>query len=475
MDPIAHAAAADAISGRQRNTRAKSRSAERSPFLRLMRSMFKIGLIGFGGGSALIPVIEEEVVDEQGLVSKKDYDEQVVSACVTPGALPVEIAAGVGRRTFGIRGMILAASLMALPGALLTVLILAAVSGTTDGALLFIRCLSIGLGAFICSLLAHYAMRTATEAKKDGRSYFAANLVIMAAVFVLTGGRSILESAGLERAAAKMIHLSTLQVLLLAFGVIFFIHAIRRAAGAAHHSHADADGSRTMRRKKLRRVLVSMTAESGAWILFAAVLTIPAILLLADGGSYVLRGIASSLMSFGGGDAYLTVADGLFVNHGMVDADRFYGLLVPIANVLPGSILTKILTGTGYLIGSAEGGALFGAAGAAAGYAVSVAASGLIFGVVYNLFRTFENVTIFRSISRWIRPIISGLLLSVLVTMIRTSLATGKAIGISSPVVLAVTGVCAVLDLYLIQIRKSGSFLPMGISAGIGAVLLAAL
>ena len=81
--------------------------AERSAYVKLLISMFKIGLIGFGGGSALIPVIEEEVVDEQHLISKKDYDEEVAAACVTPGALPVEIAAGVGRKTYGIKGMIL--------------------------------------------------------------------------------------------------------------------------------------------------------------------------------------------------------------------------------------------------------------------------------------------------------------------------------------------------------------------------------
>lgn len=31
---------------------------------RLFLSMFKIGMIGFGGGTALIPVIERTVIDE---------------------------------------------------------------------------------------------------------------------------------------------------------------------------------------------------------------------------------------------------------------------------------------------------------------------------------------------------------------------------------------------------------------------------
>ena len=54
--------------------RINAKSREKSGLLRLLLSMAKIGVIGFGGGSALIPVIEEEVVDEQKLISKKDYD-----------------------------------------------------------------------------------------------------------------------------------------------------------------------------------------------------------------------------------------------------------------------------------------------------------------------------------------------------------------------------------------------------------------
>ena len=43
--------------------------------VRLGLSMLRIGTIGFGGGNALIPVIEKEVVENGKLVTKREYDE----------------------------------------------------------------------------------------------------------------------------------------------------------------------------------------------------------------------------------------------------------------------------------------------------------------------------------------------------------------------------------------------------------------
>ena len=77
---------------------------------------------------ALIPVIEKEIADRQGIDEKQNIDKDVVVASITPGALPVEIAASIGRRKFGIRGMIAGAVMMALPGALMTVALVAVLS-----------------------------------------------------------------------------------------------------------------------------------------------------------------------------------------------------------------------------------------------------------------------------------------------------------------------------------------------------------
>ena len=118
-----------------------------------IRSMFWIGCIGFGGGSALIPVIEKEIADRQGIDEKQNIDKDVVVASITPGALPVEIAASIGRRKFGIRGMIAGAVMMALPGALMTVALVAVLSVFQEKILSVVNMISIGVSVFILYLL----------------------------------------------------------------------------------------------------------------------------------------------------------------------------------------------------------------------------------------------------------------------------------------------------------------------------------
>lgn len=451
------------------SVRVNAKSREKSGLAKLLLSMAKIGVIGFGGGSALIPVIEEEVVDEQKLISKKDYDEEVVSACVTPGALPVEIAAGVGRKTFGIRGMILAALLMALPGAFLTVLLLSVLSGRTDSSLNVIRYISIGLGGFISSLLANYAYKTTKTASREGRKTLIASVIIMITVFALTGLKSLFSLLGLEKIADRLIKLSTFQVLMLSFAILIAVYAVQTFLKNKKPKSVKTDS------KSKRVSYSSIIIETAAWLGFAVILTVPAILVLGDGISYILKGFATSFMSFGGGDAYLSVADGLFVNTGMVKENDFYGILVPIANVLPGSILSKILTGVGYLIGAEQSGVQAGIAGALAGFAISVAASGMVFGVVYWIFRTFENVSFFQLVSKWIRPIISGLLLGVMVTMFKTNVATAAALGYGKVPVLMITAVITVSNIYFLVRKKTGNLIPMAASAAAGALALLAI
>ena len=83
--------------------------------------------------------------------------------------------------------------------------------------------------------------------------------------------------------------------------------------------------------------------DVGTWVVFAAVFVVPVWFVNHEIMCFSGRGILSAWMSFGGGDAYMTIADGIFVGGGMITSQQYYNHIVPAVNVLPGSILCKTL------------------------------------------------------------------------------------------------------------------------------------
>lgn len=128
--------------------------------------MLEIGLFGFGGGTALIPVIEEAVVKEEKLVDEEEFNKAVLVANITPGALPVEIAAIIGNKVSGMKGMILSAVMMALPGAFLTVLLVSLIQMSGMAVLGQIMFASAGVTAYIIFMLVEYTKSTLRECKE---------------------------------------------------------------------------------------------------------------------------------------------------------------------------------------------------------------------------------------------------------------------------------------------------------------------
>lgn len=71
-------------------------------------SFFKIGAFTFGGGYAMIPLIEKEVVEEKQWLTKNEFMDALVVAQSLPGALAVNTSIFVGYRIAKIKGGITA-------------------------------------------------------------------------------------------------------------------------------------------------------------------------------------------------------------------------------------------------------------------------------------------------------------------------------------------------------------------------------
>lgn len=77
-------------------------------YLKMFWSFFKIGAFTFGGGYAMIPLIEEEVVNKNSWISKEDFLDILVISQSFPGALAVNCSTFIGYKINNLPGAILA-------------------------------------------------------------------------------------------------------------------------------------------------------------------------------------------------------------------------------------------------------------------------------------------------------------------------------------------------------------------------------
>lgn len=84
-------------------------------FWELFRVFFRIGLFTFGGGYAMIAIIEEACVEKRRWITREEMDHLIVVAESTPGPIAINCATFVGYRQAGFFGAICATVGMILP------------------------------------------------------------------------------------------------------------------------------------------------------------------------------------------------------------------------------------------------------------------------------------------------------------------------------------------------------------------------
>ena len=87
--------------------------------LQLFTIFFKIGAFTVGGGYAMIPLIEAEIVTKKGWVAKEDFLDLLAIAQSAPGVFAVNIAIFIGYRLRGVRGCLVTALGAILPSFLI--------------------------------------------------------------------------------------------------------------------------------------------------------------------------------------------------------------------------------------------------------------------------------------------------------------------------------------------------------------------
>lgn len=145
----------------------------------LFCTFFKIGGFTFGGGYAMIPLIQKETVENKGWITDEDILEIIAIAESTPGPVAINSATFVGYRTAGFWGAFAATLGVVLPSFVIILAISYVLREFQQ--LKAVQYAFNGIRAGVLALLFKALWTMYKKAPKNWASY-----VVMAGAFVMT-------------------------------------------------------------------------------------------------------------------------------------------------------------------------------------------------------------------------------------------------------------------------------------------------
>ena len=139
----------------------------------------KMGVMTFGGGMAMLPILQREVVDAKGWATEEELTDYYAIGQCTPGIIAVNTATFIGQKYGGVPGGIVATLGVVFP----SLVIISVLAGliTNFSHLAWVKNAFAGIQVCVCVLILNAVMKLLKKAVVDKRT-----AVIF--VLVLAGG-----------------------------------------------------------------------------------------------------------------------------------------------------------------------------------------------------------------------------------------------------------------------------------------------
>ena len=139
----------------------------------------RVGVMTFGGGYAMIPILEQEIVDRHGWASEEELmDYYAVGQC-TPGVIAVNTATFIGYKVAGTIGGIVATLGVVFPSVVIITVIAGILTSFAD--VPAVKSAFAGIRVCVCVLIFNAVLKLWKKAVVDK-----ASLILFLGVFLLS-------------------------------------------------------------------------------------------------------------------------------------------------------------------------------------------------------------------------------------------------------------------------------------------------
>ena len=151
--------------------------------LSLFLTFLKIGGFTFGGGYAMIPLIQKEVVDNKKWVTDDDILEIIAIAESTPGPIAINSATFIGYKTCGVLGSFFATFGVVLPSFVIIMIIAFLLNGFAE--ITAVKYAFFGIRAGVLALLLKSFWGMFKKCPKNAVAYSIAAAAFIASILSL--------------------------------------------------------------------------------------------------------------------------------------------------------------------------------------------------------------------------------------------------------------------------------------------------
>ena len=167
--------------------------------IKLFISFLKIGAFSFGGGYAMLPLIEKEIIQVHGWIESTEFVDIIAISEMTPGPIAVNSATFLGYKVAGIPGSMVATLGVILPSFVIMSIIFHFINKFKESS--YVDSIFQGIRPVVLGLIASAAVTVAKSTFIDIKSILIALILFYLVTFkkvnpiygiVLAGGLGVL-------------------------------------------------------------------------------------------------------------------------------------------------------------------------------------------------------------------------------------------------------------------------------------------
>lgn len=151
-------------------------------YLQLFLTFAKIGVVTFGGGAAMLPILQREVVENKHWATEEELVDYYAIGQCTPGIIAVNTATFVGQKLKGLSGGIFATLGMVFPSLVIISILAGLITNFAD--LAWVQNAFAGIRACVCVLIFNATVRLMKTAVVDKRTAAIFVAVLLGSVFL---------------------------------------------------------------------------------------------------------------------------------------------------------------------------------------------------------------------------------------------------------------------------------------------------